>query len=381
MNDKIRVSIISNEHGNIGRITLNKPKALNALDLDMVNAMLVQLQAWHDDTSIAAVFIDSEHEKAFCAGGDIVSMYKAMKEMPSDNTQEAPPFIARFFEQEYRLDYCIHTYPKPLVCWGDGIVMGGGLGVFSGANIKIVTQNTRVAMPEITIGLFPDVGASYFLNRMPAGIGRFLGLGAASINGHDCINIGLANFLLCHETKQSVLELLSSLDTVNHASLTALFSDLASKENNLTQAGLLDGLYEDLAVLDNCVDLEGIHAVLSEISQANSHSKIVSKALTNFEKGSPITAHLVLSQLDRAKHSSLAECFQMELSMAYQCSLSGEFEEGVRALLIDKDNQPKWRYTHYSQVQANMIDAHFSYFNTKENPLANLVSEFGEYNG
>ncbi|MGB3724997.1 MAG: enoyl-CoA hydratase/isomerase family protein [Glaciecola sp.] len=371
----IKISIIANPAGNIGRLTLHKPEALNALDLDMVKCMLAQLEAWRTDRSIAAVFIDSEHDKAFCAGGDIVSMYKAMA---SEATGNLPDFIAQFFEQEYRLDYCIHTFNKPIIAWGHGIIMGGGLGVFAAASIKIATEKARVAMPEITIGLFPDVGASYFLNNMPAGVGRFLGLTAASINASDCVAVGLADYILYNDIKSTFIQALTTIDDLSETGLTQLCQRSVEAEKRAPDVGNLNGWYKQLAVFAN-IELGEVAATLHKLHEQDPSDRFMQKAKNSFESGSPITAHLVYEQLQRAQSKTLAECFQMELSMAYTCACIGEFQEGVRALLIDKDQQPKWQYTNVELVDYAVVNAHFTRFANSQNPLTGLVQDYGDH--
>ncbi|EWG99884.1 hypothetical protein Q427_22465 [Halomonas sp. BC04] len=167
--------------GRIGVATLNAPKSLNALTLTMAQQLMAKLDAWAVDRSIVAVWLEGAGEKAFCAGGDVVALYRSMTEEGENRgSGRDSVFAETYFTTEYRLDYRIHTYPKPILLWGDGIIMGGGLGLTAGASHRIVTETTRIAMPEITIGLYPDIGASWFLNRMPPGIGAYLGITGAS---------------------------------------------------------------------------------------------------------------------------------------------------------------------------------------------------------
>lgn len=393
MTDKIQASILKTAgNTSIACLRLNKPKALNSLDLDMVKAMQSQLDAWRLDDSIGAVFIDGEGEKAFCAGGDIVSMYQAMTNEQTIDPNKLPDFMAQFFEQEYRLDYAIHTFPKPIICWGRGIIMGGGLGVFAGASHKIVTETARVAMPEITIGLFPDVGASYFLNKMPKGVGKFLGLTASSINAADCINIGLADYFLLNENKAMFLIELASLTMLSALNISKTIAQIYNKHNVKTVwsslVGNLSLISKELEHLAPLGQINEIKEFLRKLNEDYPQSKMLAKALLSFEKGSQLTARLVIEQLSRSETLTLAECLQMELNMAYQCSVTGEFQEGVRALLIDKDNQPKWLFEESANIPDNLIEAHFSYFTRQHstsiretasaNPLQSLVTEYGE---
>ncbi|WP_371193290.1 enoyl-CoA hydratase/isomerase family protein [Glaciecola sp. SC05] len=367
----------------IAQVTLNKPKALNALDLDMVNLMLDALAQIRRDDSVQAVLLDSEGEKAFCAGGDIVSMYHAMKEhrpkAKGDLEAPTPGFLQDFFTQEYRLDYCLHTFPKPVIVWGNGIIMGGGLGLFTASQIKLVTESARIAMPEISIGLFPDVGGSYFLNRLPKGLGLFLGLTAASINAQDTLSIGLADALVLHERKSDFLRTLCQLPSVNKLSVVEL-ANAYSPADDAVSDGKLAAIMQPLSKLDEATSLHDASQVLSQIVAEHPENTYLAKALSSFERGSAITAHLVFEQLHRAKQMSLADCFRMELSMAYTCGALGEFEEGVRALLIDKDNQSAWQYVSIDDVPEATINAHFTRFDdvpSESHPLARLEQDFG----
>jgi enoyl-CoA hydratase/carnithine racemase len=378
---KLKIAYHQATSGKIAQLTLNKPKALNALDLDMVKLTLDALHSIRHDESIVAVLLDSEGEKAFCAGGDIVSMHSAMKQnVHATQANEMPPtpdFLKAFFTQEYRLDYCIHTFPKPIIAWGNGIIMGGGLGLFAASHVKIVTQTARIAMPEITIGLFPDVGGSYFLNQMPKGVGMFLGLTGASINANDTLAIGLADAVIAHEQKASFIAGLAGLPVINNDNILDLTAKFKGHALELRPANL-SPILQHLSALADSASLHDAIAKLRNIAIANPENSYLQKALATFEKGSAITAHLVFEQLKRASHLTLAECFRMELSMAFTCSALGEFEEGVRALLIDKDNQPKWQYANIDEVPNSVIEAHFAQFIGQEHPLAELEQDFGE---
>ena len=187
--------------GKVGRVTLNIESTLNSLTLDMVDLLQAQLDAWRDDDSIGAIFIEGAGEKAFCAGGDVQALHASAVATPGGPCE----YAEAFFTREYRMNYTLHTYPKPLICWGHGIVMGGGLGVMAGCSHRVVTERTRIAMPEVTIALFPDVGGSWFLNHMPGSAGVFLALTGASINAADAIYTGIADRFIASEHKDAVV--------------------------------------------------------------------------------------------------------------------------------------------------------------------------------
>ena len=190
----------------LGVITLDAPKSLHALTLEMIRAIDGALVRWADDAAVACVVLQSSTDKAFCAGGDVRSLRTAVAEQAG--VVPNPQALA-FFAEEYRLDHRIHTYAKPLLVWGGGIVMGGGLGLMAGASHRVVTESTRIAMPEITIGLFPDVGGSWFLGRMPGRSGLFLGLTGAPMNAADALYTGLGDYFLRQEERAMVLDALA----------------------------------------------------------------------------------------------------------------------------------------------------------------------------
>lgn len=183
----------------IGIATLNAPQTLNALSLPMIEVLDEQLTIWANDPDIVCVLLRGTGPKAFCAGGEVRSLAEACRHHPG----EVPPLAAHFFAAEYRLDYRLHTYPKPLLCWGHGHVLGGGMGLLQGSSVRIVTPSSRLAMPEISIGLYPDVGASWFLARLPGKLGLFLGLTGAPINARDALDLGLADRLLGKTSKKN----------------------------------------------------------------------------------------------------------------------------------------------------------------------------------
>lgn len=370
----------------LGVLRLNKPKALNALDLEMVDLLTSFLSRWQSDESVSAVLLFGEGEKAFCAGGDVVTMHREMqkerereKVATNDTLSVAPRFIQEFFTKEYQLDYLIRQYTKPIVCWGSGIVMGGGLGLFAAAKHAIVTESSHIAMPEISIGLFPDVGGSFFLNQMPKGLGIFLGLTGASINARDALTTGLATHVLHSSLLSNLIERLVSSPNLCEQDISAILDELQNSAES--QSPELEGLNGKLDVFldafEPLADLNNVQAIEREITAiANQHEDNVwlQKALKGMQRGSPTTAHIVVEQLRRGKELSLAACFQQEINIAVSCSMHGEFQEGVRALLIDKDRQAKWRYKTWDDVPSNFIDSHFTYFDDSENPLVNIES-------
>ncbi|XOV77730.1 MAG: enoyl-CoA hydratase/isomerase family protein [Aestuariibacter sp.] len=354
----------------IGHAMLNLPKSLNALNLEMVEQLLAQLGKWQRDDNIVAVVLSGEGEKAFCAGGDVVSLHNAMKRNPKQIPDEAKAF----FTQEYTLDYLIHTFGKPFIVVGTGIVMGGGMGLFAGASHRVVTETTRMAMPEVTIGLFPDVGGSYFLNRMPDNLGLFLGLTGVQFNGADALHIGLADFGIASASAEMILNTLTSQSwSADIAKNNQLVSDSLDKLQQAFGDLPESKLQSHQAVISDVMAAETDNSLFANICElADSDDKWLQRAGKTFKSGSPITIRLVMEQLRRAKALSLLDCFKMELNMACECTAVGEFQEGVRALLIDKDGKPAWQFATPEQVPDEVIAGFFKEHWPEGHPLANL---------
>lgn len=372
MNSVVLFETLPGQNGkSIGVATLNSEKSLNALSLAMIQLLMPQLQQWADDDSIACVVLQGAGDKAFCAGGDIVAMYHAMQASPGVLVDE----IADFFSQEYRLDYALHTFPKPLVVWGHGIVMGGGMGLMNGASHRIVTERSLLAMPEVTIGLYPDVGATHFLNQMPAGCGLFLGLTGAHMNATDALYLNLADHFIASEHYPQVLTQLQSIkwgDTaaLNQQKVTDVLSQLAKADAVLRPAGQVEKHQLHLQKLTQGND---IAAIVAAILADNNDDKWLTRARQNLAAGCPMTAHLVWNQLQHGVDLSLADCFRLELTLSVRCALQGDFAEGIRALLIDKDKQPKWRHASVADVPAEAVDEMFTApWQGHPHPLADL---------
>jgi enoyl-CoA hydratase/carnithine racemase len=349
--------------------TLNVPKALNALNLDMIRLLAPQLDAWAQDDQVAMVILKGEGEKAFCAGGDVVSLYKAMA------ANDGNDYLQTFFAEEYRLDYKIHTYDKPILLWGNGIIMGGGLGLMAGASHRVVTETARIAMPEITIGLYPDVGGSYFLNKMPQGAGLFLGLTGASINASDARYVGLADHTI---DSDKYTELVNELIAINWGKTTSLNHEkLSNVLLELDKNSAQPPISEVKAIQAQLNELDGIAELQAQVdfilALPSDDNKWLSRAQKSLKHGSALSAVLVSEQLKAGKNKSLKECFIFELGMSVQAGLSGEFQEGVRALLIDKDGQPNWQFVSVNDVPASTIAAFLTpKWDEQSHPLADM---------
>lgn len=355
--------------GKLGLLTLNSPGTLNSLTLDMVDLIQGALDTWRDDDTIAAVLIDGAGEKAFCAGGDVQALHASSTGTPGGPCEYAETFFAR----EYRMNYHLHTYPKPILCWGHGIVMGGGLGVMAGCSHRVVTEATRIAMPEVTIALFPDVGGSWFLNHMPGASGRFLALTAAAVNATDALFCGLADRFMAADQKEAVWAAIlaaswSTDPASNHASLRHVlrgFSDVTAVERPVAQ------VQPHLQTINELCDGDDVHDVIDRISALETEDRWLSKARGGLVHGSKLAAMWIDRQLWEVRHASLKEVFQSEIQLATHIMRHREFGEGVRALLIDKDRQPAWTYASSREVPEDVLDGFFA-APWSENPLSDL---------
>lgn len=362
----------------VGLARLNSPRTLNALSLEMIQRLETRLDSWAADDSVVAVWLEGAGGKAFCAGGDVVVLYRSLTE-EGDNRGSGPDslFAETYFAAEYRLDYRLHTFPKPLLVWGDGIVMGGGVGLLAGGYQRIVTESTRIAMPEITIGLYPDVGASWFLHRMPAGVGAYLGLTGAQLNGRDALDLGMADRFVPRDSRDALLSALSEAD----------FGDRSPASMRAAVQAVLDR-FEDRAaapaaqvwpLLDHIQALVGRDdptAAVGRILADTRDSDWLAANRKRLASGCPMTAHLVWRMLERHRHSSLADAFRDELVLSVQCCRQGDLAEGVRALLIDKDMSPSWQHRDVASVPEADIEALLtSPWPAQHHPLADLGAQ------
>lgn len=354
-----------------GHATLNATASLNALSAAMVDLLDPQLAQWAGDAQIIGVVLDAVGDKAFCAGGDVVGLYQSIRATP---VGQVPVDAAAFFEREYRLDHRIHRYPKPIVCWGHGIVMGGGMGLLAGASHRVATPKTRMAMPEIGIGLFPDVGGSWMLSRMPGRTGQFLALTGASLNAADACFAGLADFVIPHERHGAVLESIAATrwqgeKGIDAARLSGLLNGLSGGLEWLTSP-----LRTHFDRINTVIGHDGLMCLAPRLAALSSdEDPWLAQAGQSFIKGSPMSATLGLEMQRRARHMSLADVFRLEWQASVGCCMHPDFAEGVRALLIDKDKTPRWRPATLNGVTSELIEAHFFSLFAGPHPLADLT--------
>lgn len=343
----------------LGLLMLNHPRKLNALNADMTETLLGQLLHWRDDPNISCVIITSTSDKAFCAGGDVVgaSQYASSDSQLQESWQRTP--ATDFFAIEYHLNHVIRHYPKPLIVWGDGIVMGGGMGLFCHAGYRVVTEKSHLAMPEMTIGFCPDVGASWFLNRAPGKAGLFLGMTGVAINGLDALDLGLADFMVFAEHQLDFIHRLEDLHW-HHS----------NDHNFALVAQLLEGWQAEnprrlpkrnvrphLEWINQTCNGDDVDAIISRITRYQGPDEWLQTAAKQLMTGSPLTPHLVFEQLRRAATMNFASCLKMEFILACQSLRGGYFKEGVRARLIDKDRTPTWPAT---KITPELVQQYFT---------------------
>ena len=362
--------------GHTGFISLNRPKALNALSLPMIRALMSQLLVWQDDTAIKQVAIRGMSKPTaegvevsfgnFSAGGDIRFFHQAI--------QTGNPELEDFFTEEYALNHLIANYPKPYIAFMDGLVFGGGMGISQGASHRIVTERTKMAMPETGIGLFPDVGGGYFLSRCPGFVGEYLALTGVQMGADEALAYGLADVKVSADSLATLWESLATrfVDdiTINKIALKAL---------NTPDISIIDAYFSLADVSEFVKALEARNETQSDTANdlwAQQTAKIL-------RTRSPLMLHVVLEQIRRGRQLNLAQNLQMERGMVRHCfytahlgrfANASETVEGIRALAVDKDHHPRWNPAHISDVTLDMVAPFFeSPWPKHAHPLAHLT--------
>jgi len=334
-----------------GIITLDRPRALNSLSLDMVRALTATLLAWRDDGRVQAVVLKSSSEKALCAGGDIRFFYEAGRATPTGGSA----LLEDFFTEEYALNHLIHFYPKPYISLMDGVVMGGGMGIAQGGpatGLRIVTDRTKMAMPEVNIGLFPDVGGSHFLSRAPGQLGHYLGLTGLVIDAADALYVSLADLFIPFSQLPGLHALVEMTDG---AALAAALRDFAAPF--AAQVGE-SVLRIQRAAIDAHFGAASVPAVMASL--ARDGGAFAQAALAAMKLRSPIMMSVTREMLVRAVGMDVAACLRMERDLVRRTFDHGEVIEGVRALVIDKDNAPAWNPAALADVTDDMVEGFFA---------------------
>lgn len=366
LNSAVLVDELKTKAGTLGLLTLNSEKTLNSITLEMVHILTASLKKWADDDSIKAIILRGSGDRAFCAGGDIQALYQSAKNPVEGICIEAEAF----FFHEYQLDYLIHTYDKPIICLGNGITMGGGLGLMAGASHRVVTETSRIAMPEITIGLFPDVGSTIFLNQLPYNLGYFFALTGAQMNANDALFCKLADYAIQWDNYQELLDALKQLDwqtdiEANHLLVSALLKDKACTVSSLPEGNII----HNLSILEETCRHNSLSRMIEAIEQFDPDNTWLSKAKMSLFNGSPLAALVIYEQLKRNMYADLQSAFISEYTLMCNLVRYPDFSEGVRALLIDKDKNPQWQYKNVTCIPASVMESLFT-ARWDEHPLA-----------
>ena len=338
--------VLFDQKQHLGIITLSRPNALNALTLPMIKAIQRQLDAWKSDQSIHAVLIKSDCEKAFCAGGDVRWLY--------EKGQHHDAELMQFFWHEYRLNYSIQHYPKPYIALMDGMTMGGGVGVSLHGSHPIASERFKFAMPETTIGFFPDIGASHLLSRCPGEIGAYLGLTGNRLNAEDARFCGLVKAIVPSEHFADLILALTNADLSDNAyeKVDACIASM-SKTTPVTDAPI----QAHLDTINTCFAPRSMNEIMSHLEHIN--IEWASALFVDLLAKSPLSLTVTLEQLRRAKSLSMADCLKMDYCLVGHFMKDNDFYEGVRALLIDKDKSPKWQPANLAQVSQAMAANYF----------------------
>ena len=337
--------ILYERRGAVALVTLNRPKALNALTTAMCRELDARLAAWAGDPEVAAVIVKGAGERAFCAGGDVVVIYNSGR---GDRVAAAD-----FFQAEYRLDRRIFHYPKPYIALIDGIVMGGGVGVSVHGSHRVATGRTLFAMPETGIGLFPDVGGSHFLPRLPGALGLYLGLTGQRLKAADCLYSGIATHYLESARLPGLAEALAAAGWSGDAEAVAdrVIAGLAGDPGPAPLA-------EHRAAIDRCFSRDSVEAVLAALEAEGGDWAAATRA--TLLRRSPTSLKLTFRQLQEGARLGFDEAMTMEYRLSQACVAGHDFLEGVRAAVIDKDRAPKWRPAGLAEVTDEMVAAHFA---------------------
>jgi enoyl-CoA hydratase/carnithine racemase len=341
--------VLSDVRNHIGHLTLNRPAGLNALTLGMIRSLQHHLDAWAVDPGIHAVTLRGAGPRGFCAGGDVRSLYESVK--AGDDLHQ------QFFVEEYALDLCLHGYRKPVMAIMDGLTLGGGMGMAQAVDLRIVTERSRLAMPEVSIGYFPDVGGSYFLPRIPGEVGIYLGVTGVQIEAADALYCGLADWYVDSNMLATLDERLDRLNWSDFA-LKDLQSVLAKLGVQVLPDPPLDKLRPAIDHFFALPDIASMIEQLHQVTVADSQQWARTTALV-MRGRSPMAMAVTLEMLRRGRHMSLDECFAMELHLDRQWFGQGDFMEGVRALLVDKDKSPRWNPSAVQELDPQRVDAFF----------------------
>lgn len=322
--------------GQVGRISLDRPRAIHALTVEMCQAINAALLEWRDDPGVQLVLIDHHEGRGFCAGGDVRRV-----------AIEGEPSARAFFMAEYQMNHLLFTYPKPIIAFMDGITMGGGVGLSQPCRYRVATENTLLAMPETKIGLFPDVGGGWYLSRLPDNIGRYLALTSAQINGADCLSLGVASHYIASDQLASV------------------------KEQLITAPERVEAILKSAVIAPPSAPIEAYRAQISQLFSADTLEAILAAlhadpsawAKAQYEavaEKSPLSCKISLRLIEQGRlQTDFTNEMRVEYDLVIRVTQQPDFAEGVRALLIDKDNSPQWAHVSAADVDDALVDTVF----------------------
>jgi len=332
--------VLFERQGRAGVITLNRPKALNALTLNMVDAMDAQLRSWRNDPAVELVIVRGAGERAFCAGGDIRALY--------DSGKAGTPYVIDFYAREYRLNTLIKRYPKPYIALVNGIVMGGGVGVSVHGSVRVCGEGTMFAMPETGIGLFPDVGGTFFLPRCPGEVGMYLALTGARLDVTDASYTGIATHVVPQAQHEALLaDLCNGPDA-----LERVLSRHAVRSQNKPK---LEGLQPAINLHFAGASVEEIMASLE-----SGKSLFEEQTVKSLKGKSPTSLKVAFRQVREGAKLGFEDCMRLEFRLTNRFMRGHDFYEGVRAVIIDKDNAPKWDPPSIDLVRVRDVDSYFA---------------------
>ena len=324
----------------LGLITMNRPRQLNALTLGMIEELSPRLADWAADDQVERVVIEGAGEKAFCAGGDILDIYKGRR----DDGHNA--FGELFFPAEYRLNRLVKRFPKPYIALMDGVVMGGGVGVSVHGSHRVASERTLLAMPETGIGLYPDVGATYFLPRLPGKFGLFFGLTGWRLKAADCLYAGIAT----HYVESARLEELKQELSTPGAKVEEILAGFSSDPGPAPVADMREWI-------DRVFSQASVGAIMAALESES--ADWAAKAHVMMRMASPTSLELTFEQIRRGAELSFEDCMRLELRMTLSCLKGHDFYEGIRAAVVDKDRAPRWEPSSLGEVQAQAIEGAF----------------------
>jgi enoyl-CoA hydratase len=341
--------ILLERRGDVALVTLNRPKALNTLTLGMYRELDPDLLAWRRDRAVRAVIIRGAGDKSFCAGGDVRDLWKA-----GQGVKGADDLKSVFFREEYRLIQRVHRLGKPYVALMDGITMGGGVGMSINGSHRVATENTAFAMPETAIGLFPDVGATHFLNRCPGRIGIYLALSGTRLKAADLWYCGLATHFVPRDRLDDVVEMLTQIEW--HDGVEERQADLALSRlaENPGPAPLL----VNRAAIDRCFAADKtVEGILDALRRER--TDWARETLASLERASPSSLKVTHRQMTIGRKYSVEQALVLEYRLTQHFMENPDFFEGVRAVLVDKDQQPKWRPDKLEAVSDEVVASYF----------------------